>query len=71
MGRERKPYISPQNTESEEGWHDPRTGLRLAPGALQNWPCKKDEDYIKTTHKKLERAERSNSVFTVHENKRV
>lgn len=46
----RKPVkfsIVEQNTEAQEGWHDPHTGLRLATGAVQNWPDKEDEQYIK------------------------
>ena len=38
--------ILPQNTEAKEGWRDLRTGIRLAPGAIQNWPTKQDEMYI-------------------------
>ena len=41
-----KPFITEQNTEAQEGWRDPHTGLRLAPGAVQNWPDKEDERYI-------------------------
>jgi hypothetical protein len=42
-----KSFIVEQNTEAQEGWRDPHTGLRLAPGAVQNWPDKDDEKYIK------------------------
>lgn len=41
-----KPFILPQNTESTEGWRDKRTNIRLAPGAVQNWPTKDDEQYL-------------------------
>lgn len=45
-----KPFIVPQNTESTEGWRDPRTGIRLAPGGTQNWPTNEDEVYIRSCY---------------------
>jgi len=47
---EKKVSILTQNTEYEEGWRDVRTGIRLADGAIQNWPTKDDEKYIKTLY---------------------
>ena len=38
--------IPEQNMEKTEGWRDLRTGIRLAPGAIQNWPTKQDEMYL-------------------------
>ena len=32
---------------AEHIWHDARTGMRLAPGAIQNWPTKQDEKQIR------------------------
>lgn len=37
----------PTGTRHESEWYDPRTKLRLAPGAMQNWPSKEDDKYIK------------------------
>jgi hypothetical protein len=37
----------PAGARGEHVWIDPRTGIRLAPGATQNWPSKSDEQYIK------------------------
>ncbi len=57
-GRKRgsyKPFIVPQNTETAEGWRDSRTGLRLAPGAVQNWPSAKDEEYLKGELERMRR----------------
>lgn len=45
-----KPFTLEQNTEGHEGWRDPYTGLRLAPGGIQNWADKEDERYIKYLH---------------------
>lgn len=66
MSRKHKPYILEQNTESTEGWRDPRTGVRLAPGALQNWPNASDQAYAKTVYKQMLKDEMKNSVFLQH-----
>ena len=31
---------------SESDWRDPTTGIRLAPGAIQNWPTREMERWI-------------------------
>lgn len=36
----------PSGITAENVWHDARTGMRLAPGAIQNWPTKQDEKQI-------------------------
>jgi hypothetical protein len=41
---------------SETTWRDPKTGTRLAPGAIQNWPTREAERWIleETKRGKLE-----------------
>lgn len=33
--------------EQKSDWRDPRTGLILAPGAIQNWPTQSELRWIK------------------------
>ena len=47
MGRTHKSRFAQQLVDAENVWRDPTTGLRLAPGAIQNWPTRKDEAYLK------------------------
>lgn len=50
--------IAEQNTEGTEGWRDLRTGIRLAPGAIQNWPTKQDEMYLGKLRERVRENER-------------
>ena len=43
----------PPGTRGEHEWVDPRTGIRLAPGAKQNWPSKSDEAFIKAERRAM------------------
>jgi len=47
--------VSPVPSHATEavGWSDPRTGIRLAPGALQNWPTREDDRHIEKLKKSL------------------
>jgi hypothetical protein len=62
MGKKTKPFIVDQNTENWEGWRDPRTGVRLAPGAFQNWPSKNDEAYYTTLKVQGAKVQRSEEI---------
>jgi hypothetical protein len=39
--------------EQQSDWRDPRTGIRLAPGAIQNWPTHSELRWIKETRLEL------------------
>jgi hypothetical protein len=42
-----KRRFSAHGRNGEYVWRDPRTKIRLAPGAVRNWPTRKDDDDMK------------------------
>lgn len=52
----------PAGARGEHVWIDPRTGIRLAPGATQNWPSKSDEQYIKAERRAMVAIARANAL---------
>jgi len=47
---------------SEVVWHDPTTKLRLAPGAVQNWPTRDAERWIAENIMRIKKERRTNPV---------
>ena len=43
---------------NEAVWHDLKTGTRLAPGAVQNWPTRESEKWINEQVKMLAEAKK-------------
>jgi hypothetical protein len=43
-------------TTSDVKWCDPNTGLRLAPGAIQNWPTASTEHWLAQQKKHIRTA---------------
>ena len=43
---------------NEAVWHDRKTGTRLAPGAVQNWPTRESEKWINEQVKMLAEAKK-------------
>jgi hypothetical protein len=44
--------------DRESHWRDPRTGTRLAPGAIQNWPTRYEEEQMKQDRASFNKAMR-------------
>ena len=44
--RNKPPAVFDYQRTNEAVWRDPRTGTILAPGAIQNWPTKADQNFI-------------------------
>ena len=50
---------------AEDAWVDGRTGIRMAPGAVQNWPTPTEEKYIRSTHRLVAEVRRQPAFVTV------
>ena len=55
----------PTGACAEHVWNDRRTGIRMAPGAVQNWPTRGEEKYIEHTRRLVADVRRQSDVITV------
>ena len=63
MGKQHASSAVPTNvTAAENAWRDSRTRVRLAPGAVQNWPTKHEEAAIQKLYAELHAAAESEKL---------